>query len=432
MNEENKELLENTLKDIYKGNTEKLFKVLEIFNDFFGEPRVDLQGIITMDQFCSIALVQHVSDYVNLEDLGIEQSEFNEFKDGSIINTPDKYAQKVITALSLDHNKTKLVSTFLGATPPFIIIHFPHVKITNENDRSVDINHLYAKVRVNLNGTMDGMFGLNRSEYTVLHFTSNYMHSHVCDIPTTNFTEFMTPCTGTGPINNTITSLNRDYDEDFWNLFCLELSKYVTVESIAGSPYHYLEKLGASGEGSVEDVGVFEPRCKQYYGVDGRIKIPEFIKKLIKSRKLKFNYSNGSYSIGSSYAEFMIMISNEFIDWYNEEYNRTNANLPSYETLLTYGVIKKCKIKDGKIYYKRGLSRMDYRGYIGKLVCHFKGEPVTLTISDAPDDNGNANYSIILDPAIALYILTNILKVINYEYKGNSKESYSNPKVRIL
>ena len=73
------------------------------------------------------------------------------------------------------------------------------------------------------------------------------MHSHISSIPFGNFTFFQSPCTGSGPINNTICSLSRDFDANLWRLFCLELSKYVEVESIAGTPYHRLEGLTRGG-----------------------------------------------------------------------------------------------------------------------------------------------------------------------------------------
>ena len=122
----------------------------------------------------------------------------------------------------------------------FILVHFPHVRVTNEHNRFVDINHLWAKVKVMYNGTMIGKFTLNRSEYTMLHISSGYLHSHISSIPTNDFTSFQNPCTGSGPINGTISTLNRDYDVDMWIMFCLELSKYLTVESVARRPYNYL------------------------------------------------------------------------------------------------------------------------------------------------------------------------------------------------
>ena len=45
----------------------------------------------------------------------------------------------------------------------------------------------------------------------------------------------------------------------------------------------------------------------------------EFITHLIHSKKLKYNYNSKSYSIGMSFTEFIITISNEFIKWYGTD-----------------------------------------------------------------------------------------------------------------
>ena len=57
-----------------------------------------------------------------------------------------------------------------------ILVHFPHVRVTNEHDKYVDINHLWAKIKIMPNGTMNGICALNRSEYQAVHFMSGYMH----------------------------------------------------------------------------------------------------------------------------------------------------------------------------------------------------------------------------------------------------------------
>ena len=68
--------------------------------------------------------------------------------------------------------------------------------------------------------------------------------SHVHGIPFNRFTDFKSPCLGSGPIKSTVATLALGYDEAIRQLFCLELDKYVRVESIAGIPYRYLEKIG--------------------------------------------------------------------------------------------------------------------------------------------------------------------------------------------
>ena len=70
------------------------------------------------------------------------------------------------------------------------------------------------------------------------------------EIPKDDFTRFKSPCTGSGPINSTLATLATDYDEGIWQLFCLELDRYVRVESIEGVPYHRLESISASNRGS--------------------------------------------------------------------------------------------------------------------------------------------------------------------------------------
>lgn len=242
--------------------------------------------------------------------------------------------------------------------------------------------------------------------------------SHVSSIPRSDFTKFQSPCTGTGPINGTISALNRDYDEDIWNMFCLELSKYVTVESIAGVPYHRLEELGT------ESMEVGMDRFITYlFPSYHRSDIPsdkfkEFVRYFINSKKLKFNYVNGSYSIGMSFIEFIVLISNEFIKWYNDQFNKKELTV-EFADLKRHGILKECIVSNGKIYYDRDRDNVNsYAQYIGKKVCVFKGKEITVDITDIAEVR-NENKSIILDTQTALYILTTILKVLNYRYGRN-------------
>ena len=242
--------------------------------------------------------------------------------------------------------------------------------------------------------------------------------SHISSIPKADFTQFQNPCTGRGPINGTISTLNRDYDEDMWNMFCLELSKYVTVESVAGRPYHYLENLGT------RDMQVGEDKFITYlfpnYCVNDILsdKFKEFVRYFINSKKLKFNYVNGSYSIGMSLIEFIVLISNEFIKWYNDQFNKGELTT-KFEDLKKHGILRECIIDNGKIYYDRNINNTNnYAQYIGKQVCMFKGKEITVDITDITRVE-NENKSIILDTQTALYILTTILKVLNYRYGRN-------------
>ena len=417
MSGETIKLIEEKIEELYNSLMYKPLRVLGIFNDFFGEDKVDMQGYWSLDEFKSWLKIESLATYI--PDGSIVSTDINDWSmygTQAITDLPGDQVEKVVNVLTDNRVKERIGDAKFNNI--FILVNFPHVRVTNEHNRFVDINHLWAKVKVMYNGTLNGGFTLNRSEYTLLHIRSDYMHSHVSSIPRSDFTRFQSPCTGTGPINGTISALNRDYDEYICNMFCLELSKYVSVESVAGVPYHYLERLGTESM----EVGIdrfitylFPNYCINHIPSD---KFKEFVRYFINSKKLKFNYVNGSYSIGMSLIEFIVLISNEFIKWYNDQFNKKELTV-EFADLKRHGILKECIISNGKIYYDKDRDNVNnYAQYIGKKVCVFKGKEITVDITDIVEVR-NENKSIILDTQTALYILTTILKVLNYRYGRN-------------
>lgn len=417
MSKEVIKLIEEKIEELYNSLMDKPLRVLGIFNDFFGEDKVDMQGYWSLDKFKSWMNIEPLSTYIPSGGIvSMNSNDWSMYKACAITDLPENQVEKVVNALT--HTTVKERIGYAKFNGIFILVHFPHVRVTNEHDRFVDINHLWAKVKVMYNGTLNGGFTLNRSEYTLLHFRSGYMHSHISSIPINDFTRFQGPCTGSGPINGTISVLNRDYDEDMWNMFCLELSKYVTVESVAGRPYHYLERLGTNGMEAGMDRFITYLLPSHYRSAITRDKFKEFVRYFVNSKRLKFNYVNGSYSIGMSFIEFIVLISNEFIKWYNDQFNKEELTA-KFADLKRQGILRECIIDNGKIYYDRGRNNVNnYAQYIGKKVCVFKGREVTVDITDVAEVR-NENKSIILDIQTALYILTTILKVLNYRYGRN-------------
>lgn len=414
-------LVEEKIEELYNSLMDKPLRVLGIFNDFFGEDKVDMQGYWSLDKFKSWVIIEPLSTYIpNGDIVGMNSNDWSMYETPAIIDLPEDQVEKVVNVLADNRVKERIGNAKFNGI--FILVHFPHVRITNEHNRFVDINHLWAKVKIMYNGTLNGGFTLNRSEYSMLHISSGYMHSHISAIPTSNFANFQSPCTGSGPINGTISTLNMDYDEDMWNMFCLELSKYVTVESIAGRPYHYLERLGT---GNMETgINRFVTYLSPGYYEDALSsdKLKEFVRYFINSKKLKFNYVNGSYSIGMSFIEFIVLISNKFIKWYNDQFNKEELTT-KFADLKRKGILKECIIDNGKIYYDRVRNNVNsYAQYIGKKVCVFKGREITVDITDIVEVK-NENKSIILNIHTALYILATILKVLNYRY-GRSKATH--------
>lgn len=417
MSGETIKLIEEKIEELYNSLMDRPLRVLSIFNNFFGEDKVDMQGYWSLDKFKSWMNIEPLSTYIPDSNIvSMNSNDWSIYKTRTITDLPGDQVEKVVNVLTNTTVKEGIGRIKFDSI--FILVHFPHVRVTNEHDKFVDINHLWAKVRVLYNGTLSGGFTLNRSEYTLLHIRSHYMHSHISSIPTDDFTKFQSPCTGSGPINGTISTLNRDYDEDMWNMFCLELSKYVTVESVAGRPYHYLEKLGTNGMEAGVDRFITYLSPNYHGSVITPDKFREFVRYFINSKKLKFNYVNGSYSIGMSFIEFIVLISNEFIKWYNDQFNKEELTA-KFADLKRYNILRECIINNGKIYYDKGRNNVNYYAqYIGKKVCVFKGREITVDITDIAEVR-NENKSIILDIQTTLYILTTILKVLNYRYGRN-------------
>lgn len=414
-------LIEEKIEELYNSLMDKPLRVLGIFNDFFGEDKVDMQGYWSLDEFKSWLKIESLATYIpNGDIVSMDSYDWSMYETQAITDLPGDQVEKVVNMLTNTIVKERIGNAEFNDIS--ILVHFPHVRVTNEHGRFVDINHLWAKVKVMYNGTLNGGFTLNRSEYTMLHISSGYMHSHINTISTSNFAYFQSPCTGSGPINGTISALNIDYDEDMWNMFCLELSKYVTVESIAGRPYHYLERLGTGNMETGIDRFVTYLSPGYYEDALSSDKLKEFVRYFINSKKLKFNYVNGSYSIGMSFIEFIVLISNKFIKWYNDQFNKEELTT-KFAELKRKGILKECIIDNGKIYYDRVRNNVNsYAQYIGKKVCVFKGREITVDITDIAEVK-NENKSIILNTHTALYILATILKVLNYRY-GRSKATH--------
>lgn len=414
MSEENIKQFNESVHLIYETIMDNPLQVLDIFNDFFGVDRVDMQGAWSEDRLRSWLKVEPITSYINRVNLNISTNDWSTYSTKSIMDLPQSEFEKVILLLSHRDTLANIVNSKFSTI--FILVHFPHVRITNENDRYVDINHLWAKVRITSKGTMDGYFSLNRSEYQATHFMSNYMHSHISDIPRGDFTYFQNPCTGDGPINITMASLHREFDSNLWQLFCLELSKFVTVESIEGRPYKYLENIGTSDmSAGISSFFVFNKNRYWNTDIEDQDKLKEFVKYFVQGNHLKFNYVNGSYSIGMSFIEFIVLISNEFIKWYNGQFNDKKI-FATLEDLKMNHIIRECIISNGKIYYANHRSNVnDLASYVGKKICTFKGAKITLSIVGISEVN-DRNKSIILNPQTALFILNQILKVLNYRY----------------
>lgn len=411
------EKLKNSIDNLYNSIMKYPLKVAEIFNNFYGDFRVDLQDSEFKDRVMDLATSEKILDFIVnhkaillIEKLRnkLELSEEDESILADILNH-----KELVDKLKYHFKDYKI----------HILVHFPHVRVTNEYNKFVDINDLFAKIEIDLHGGLNGRFRLNRSNYPLAHLMSGYMHSHVSAIPFGDFTKFQYVCTGSGPINTTIANLNRGFDEDLWSLFCLELSKFVEVESVAGVPYHRLENIGTLRNTFGEDFSMIH---NIVYELPVKIMVLDFVSHFLKSNKLKFNFKNGNFSIGMSYIEYMLLVSNEFISWYNQKYREGKYTYDN-RSLKSRWIIRDCIIANGKLYNNSNYNTDEYLRNEGKLVCVFKGREYRLVISSVFTTQ---NSSTVINPNIAMFILTKALNILNYKY-GKETDNTSK-KTRIL
>lgn len=424
----NEEII-NKIKELYDNIMYFPNKVLSIFNDFFGEERVDMQGFLDFNHFLTLISESTLNTFFPNKSAVFTNSEFiNSSKENKAI------IEELINNGALD---SKIVDNEILAVyflpiiatevsynldNGSILVHFPHVRVTNEFDKYVDINNLWVRVYIKTNGSSAGYFGMNRSEYELSHLISGYLHSHVSHIPFDDFTRFTSPCLGNGPIKNTLATLAIGYDEAMWKLFCLELDRYVRIESVSGGPYHSLERI--SNDSIVFSDTDFSMKRVKFYGyytdLFSKDFMKEFIRHLIEGKKLKFNFINGSYGLAMSYLEYIILVSNEFIKWYNIQFNNGIIST-GYTTLIRKGVLRECIIENNEIHClkpKRTTGR-DYYEYEGSIICVFKGEPITLHIVDNADTTENK--TVLISKYIAENIAEAVLTIVNYKYGREEK-----------
>ena len=118
-----------------------------------------------------------------------------------------------------------------------------------------------------------------------------------------------------------------------------------------------------------------------------------------------------------SNAECMILVSNEFINWYNQLDNAEDEQVKDVKRYyMKSGVAAK-----GHIYgTNRLLPLLDrVSEHVGKRICTFKGRKIKLRISGTVSETSDK--SLFLSEDVISEILSVILEVINLKYGKNKR-----------
>ena len=364
------------LKDKYYTPTESVNTVYDIFKDFFNEVRVDLQ--------------------VN--------KRFKSFFD-NLLEEPSEFTLNKLSDYNLNAklDVADFINTYYQEPPFFIFVHFPDVTITNEHNDSINIKDLYARIPIYWNGTLKRRFEMIVTTYTRTLFNAGYCHSHLHTLYG-NKPCFDTPCLGTGPLVETCSVLTSNFTEDNWRLFCVELSRYVTVESLLGTPYYRMTNITDKSNNKPIKVHYVHSYIWNYKEL-----LIETIHNLISKKLLNFKYVNGEYNFANSEAELIRIISNEFIAIYNDKFNKKEV-VETLQQLANRCFIKKVKYFNDNYYF---ISTVIDRIPSSDVLFTFKGKDIKTVVTE---DITNVRQIYILNPDKVSYIATKLLEFINMNY----------------
>lgn len=448
-------MIEDFLKQVYKGWVEKVNSVHSIFTNYYGEDRVDLQMPYEEEAFVEEMKNWNIRNMLFLdEDKLIELNiHFTKVIEAMhtlghipdmVIGNPDNLAAVNLTeemvvsilqsVIDSDYSSNILNYGSFDFSSLKILLLFPEVTVTNENNKSEIIYDVYIKVPITIEGTLGGQFKLCRSTLTTNQYKCGYMFSHTQVISNDRIPDFKECCLGSGPIRETISNLMGTFDEDFWLLFCVELESYLRVESLSGGPYIRLEQINSNSRNKkvennfpnsintsilaklINRNGVDSQNTRIYNMING------FIQHIIQNKVLTFSYINGGYTIGHSYVDARVIMSNAFIDYIN------TLNLENYvqvPVLYSKKIIVKGIVKNNAIEISpeeaptRTPTSNDFMPFT------FKGARIPFVVKNINSSIAN-NESIFLTNHVTHNILIHLLSYLNYGRNSDNSPSEGN------
>ena len=102
MSGETIKLIEEKIEELYNSLIDKPLRVLGIFNDFFGEDKVDMQGYWSLDKFKSWMNIEPLSTYIfdgNI--VSMNMNDWSMYKTWSITDLPGDQVEKVVNVLTI-------------------------------------------------------------------------------------------------------------------------------------------------------------------------------------------------------------------------------------------------------------------------------------------------------------------------------------------
>lgn len=102
MSGETIKLIEEKIEELYNSLMDRPFRVLRIFNDFFGEDKVDMQGYWSLDKFKSWLKIASLATYIPDGDIvGMNRNDWSMYKTWAITDLPETRQKRLQICLQV-------------------------------------------------------------------------------------------------------------------------------------------------------------------------------------------------------------------------------------------------------------------------------------------------------------------------------------------
>ena len=109
MSGETIKLIEEKIEELYNSLMDRPLRVLSIFNNFFGEDKVDMQGYWSLDKFKSWMNIEPLSAYIPDGDIvSMDRDDWSMYKTRAITDLPGDQVEKVVNALTDNRVKERI------------------------------------------------------------------------------------------------------------------------------------------------------------------------------------------------------------------------------------------------------------------------------------------------------------------------------------
>jgi hypothetical protein len=176
----------------------------------------------------------------------------------------------------------------------------------------------------------------------------------------------------------------------------------------------YLEKIGDT-DNSIKIPTIFEKKAPLFYAFQSVMK--DFLQDISYKRPFRFNFMNGCYGLAMSNTKALIVLSNEFIRWYNELPKKEQDTIGNP---MTNGILLPAKMIGNDLYYINGRVNAHTAMQDNNVQIVFKGKEYRLKVIDDLEKDDNISY--LFNLQFFTELLDLLLNTLNYK-NGYADES---------